>query len=134
MRRRLAITERLFVGGAVGAVGFAVAFIFSNGAMPEAAHGSGVGLVTLAFTTLLASIGIGLILDWVWPKTRRRWHGVLVGIMISQIGGVVMYLTIVPWRMGVRALALTFALLAVCLGAPLGAIHWSPPEDRKDSA
>ena len=131
MRPRLPITERLFVGGVVASVGFVLAFIFSNGAMPEMAHGSTRGLVTVVFTFILSSIGIGLILDWVWPKTKKRWHGVVVGVIVSQIGGVVMYLTIVPWQMRPRALALGLAMIAAFLGAPLGAIHWSPPEDRK---
>ena len=36
----------------MGAVGFVLAFTFSNGAMPEMAHGSVDGLVTLVFWVL----------------------------------------------------------------------------------
>ena len=56
----------------------------------------------------------------------------MVGILISQIGGVVMYLTVVPLHMTLKTMALTSASLAVFLGAPLGAIHWSPPEEREE--
>ena len=132
MRRRLVLTERLFVGGVVGAVGFVLTFIFSSGAMPEMAHGSAAGLVTLVFAFLLTTIGLGLLLDWLWPKTKKRWHGMMVGILVSQIAGAVMYLTIVPWQMGVKGLTVAFALIALLLGAPFGAMHWSPPENREE--
>ena len=121
------ITPRALTQGGIAGLLFIIAFALTDGSAPEAAHSSISGLAILVVYTLLGTAGVGLILDVAWPRTHKRWHGVLLGVLVSQVTALTMYWALIPWHMTTRQLVFYFLSSGLLLGAPLGAIKWSPP-------
>jgi len=128
---KFVIARRALSAGIGASAFFLVLFLLSQGRRPEMAHGSLLGVMLLVALTIPGSVVVGIFLDLTWPKTTSRWHGAGLGFVAGCLIEIIIYYVFMPWHFGVGGIVACACIAGIVLGAPTGAIWWTPPPERR---